>query len=404
MRLGAWDILKSLFNFEGAPSLFTHIGMQLVNESAIGVNRLRVRGSLANQGFSTANGLSFLAADETVHELLDSCTIEDYVNAQEKIFQLREIQDHYSPESIYAIDPHRIISTTRRITPAKKKKPDSAATKMMQTFFCVDANTGQPIVFTNGSSGKKCSSATIDLMEMIRKIGIKKGLFIADKEHFTSEIAEWFTQHKEYEILMPAPEVRKITEMYETQEYTRKWAGYSIAESIYTFNESNIELRLILQREGEVKDKYKYKGFLTTSTKNAVELISSNYPKRWTIEKFFNFEETHGWSRASTHNLNIKYGKQTLALIAQAATHQLKKKLPNQYSQWTAKSLADNVLTNLDGDIRVEKNKIIVTFYGDHKKLNLRNHYSDISNQLKSEGINPKIPWLFDYELEYRFK
>lgn len=404
MRLGAWDILKSLFNFEGAPSLFTHIGMQLVNESAIGVNRLRVRGSLANQGFSTANGLSFLAADETVHELLDSCTIEDYVNAQEKIFQLREIQDHYSPESIYAIDPHRIISTTRRITPAKKKKPDSAATKMMQTFFCVDANTGQPIVFTNGSSGKKCSSATIDLMEMIRKIGIKKGLFIADKEHFTSEIAEWFTQHKEYEILMPAPEVRKITEMYETQEYTRKWAGYSIAESIYTFNESNIELRLILQREGEVKDKYKYKGFLTTSTKNAVELISSNYPKRWTIEKFFNFEETHGWSRASTHNLNIKYGKQTLALIAQAATHQLKKKLPNQYSQWTAKSLADNVLTNLDGDIRVEKNKIIVTFYGDHKKLNLRNHYSDISNQLKSEGINPKIPWLLDYELEYRFK
>ena len=402
--MGAWDIVKSLFNLEGEASLATHIGMQLVNESAIGVNRLRIRGSLANQGFSIANGLSFLAADETVHRILDSCNVEDYLVAQEKIFNLRAIQDHYSDECVYAIDPHRIISSTKRITPAKRKKPDAAATKVLQTFFCVDANTGQPIISTNGSSGKKCSSATIDLMERINKMGIKKGLFIADKEHFTREIAEWFVQHPEYEILMPAPELKKITDMYERQEYSRMWAGYSIAESVYTFSESKIELRLIIQREGEVKEEYKYKSFLTTSTKDAVNLLSDNFPKRWTIEKFFNFEESHGWSRASTHNLNIKYGKQTLALLAQAATHQLKRQLPDEYSKWSAKSLADNVLTNLDGDIRIEKNKIVVTYYGDHKKLNLKNHYSDISNQLTNEGICPKIPWLLDYELEFRFK
>ncbi|MBK9639686.1 MAG: hypothetical protein IPO63_18505 [Bacteroidetes bacterium] len=75
-----------------------------MNESAIGVNRLRKRGSLANQGFSIANGLSFLAADETVHNLLNSCTVEDYADAQEKIFHLRAIQEHYSDESVYAID------------------------------------------------------------------------------------------------------------------------------------------------------------------------------------------------------------------------------------------------------------------------------------------------------------
>ena len=127
--LDAWDILKSLFNVESSASIATHIGMQLLNESAIGVNRLRIRGSLANQGFSTANGLSFLAADETIHELLDSCTVEEYKEAQEKIFHLRAIQGHYSAEQVFAIDPHRIISTTKRISPAKKKKPDAPATK-----------------------------------------------------------------------------------------------------------------------------------------------------------------------------------------------------------------------------------------------------------------------------------
>lgn len=402
MRLGAWDILKGLYNIEGSTCLSTHIGLQLVNESAIGVNRLRQRGSLANQGFSTANGLSFLAADETVHELLDSCCVEDYQDAQKKLYHLREIQGHYGEERVYAIDPHRIISHSKRITPARKKTSDSAATKILQTFFCADALTGQPVIFTNGSAGKTCTSATTKIMELVKSAGIKQGLFLADKEHFTLEIAEWFSQNQEYEILMPAPEIKKIREQYAAQNYERKWAGYAIAEAKYNFNESDIELRLIIQREGETA--YRYKGFLTNSTKDAIYLLSDCYPQRWTIENFFNFEASHGWDRASTNNLNIKYGKQTIALIAQAATYQLKKKLPGEYNNWTAKNLAEKILTHIDGDIRVANNKIIVTFYGDHNQLNLKQNYSEISKQLTQEGINPKIPWLLDYELEFRFK
>jgi hypothetical protein len=201
---------------------------------------------------------------------------------------------------------------------------------------------------------------------------------------------------------MPAPKIKKIIDIFGKQEYTRQWAGYSTAETIFAFNSSDIKLRLIIQREGEGAEKYKYKGFLTNSNKSAVSLLSENFPKRWTIENFFNFEQSHGWANASTMNLNIKNGKQTLALIGQAATHQLKNKLPRDYKNWTTKSLADNLLTNLDGDIRVKKNKIIVTYYGDQKKLELAKHYSNISKQLTQEEFSPKIPWLLD--LEFRFK
>lgn len=239
-------------------------------------------------------------------------------------------------------------------------------------------------------------------MELMKSTAVKEGLFLADKEHFTLDIAEWFSQNNGYEILMPAPEIKKIKELYEIQNYERKWAGYAIAETKYNFNESDIELRLIIQREGEAA--YKYKGFLTNSSKDATYLLSDSYPKRWTVENFFNFEASHGWDRASTHNLNIKYGKQTIALIAQAATYQLKKKLPGEYNKWTAKTLAEKILTDIDGDVRVAQNKIIVTYYGDHKKLNLKDNYSNISKQLTKEGVNPRIPWLLDYELEFRFK
>jgi hypothetical protein len=203
---------------------------------------------------------------------------------------------------------------------------------------------------------------------------------------------------------MPAPYIDKIKTIYPTLEYKRNWAGYATAESEFQFKGSDEKLRLLVQRQGEIEEKYSYKGFLTTSKNDIIELLTTDYPTRWTVEEFFNFEQAHGWNNASTHNLNIKYGKQTLALMAQAATHQLKRKLPDDYKSYTAESLAGNILSNMEGDIRVEEDKIIVTYYGNHEKLKLKNNYENIENQLIKEGINPKIPWLFDFKLEYRFK
>lgn len=111
-----------------------------------------------------------------------------------------------------------------------------------------------------------------------------------------------------------------------------------------------------------------------------------------------------GWNRASTFNLNVRYGKQSLALLAQAATRQLKIKLPQPYSQWSAASLAEKVLTNMEGYIRVKDDKIIVTYYRDHELLGLKNIYHNFNQQLENKGVSPKIPWLFDYKLEFLFK
>jgi hypothetical protein len=402
-RLGTWDILQHLFANTN-DTISTRVGMQLINESALGVNRIRAKGSLANQGFAIANGLPFLAADETVHLLLNSHTVEQYSNSQKQIMQMRSLQQHYSEKNLFAIDPHRITTSTKRITPFKKKKPELPGTKVLQTFFCVDAVTGQPLCFINGSSGRNCSSATLQLMNLLQDAGLQEGLFLADKEHFTLEIGEWFAKEDNYDILMPAPYIDKIKTIYPTLEYKRNWAGYATAESEFQFKGSDEKLRLLVQRQGEIEEKYSYKGFLTTSKNDIIELLTTDYPTRWTVEEFFNFEQAHGWNNASTHNLNIKYGKQTLALMAQAATHQLKRKLPDDYKSYTAESLAGNILSNMEGDIRVEEDKIIVTYYGNHEKLKLKNNYENIENQLIKEGINPKIPWLFDFKLEYRFK
>lgn len=404
LRLGTWDLLKGVFSPQNTNDLNARIAMQMVNESALCVNRLRKRDSLCNQGFSIANGLSFLTSDETVHEILNAQSIETLEQLQVTLMQLRRLQNHYDKQNVFALDPHRIESTTKRTMPYKKKRPNLPAQKILQNFFCVDAFSGQPLAFTIGSSGKNCSPATLRLIKMIEQSGQKEGLFVADKEHFTKDIIEYFYEHPSLDILMPAPNTQK-TKMHIAQlEYTPMWAGYALAESTFQLNNSAHELRLIVQRQGERSGNYSYMPFLTTSDQKPVELLTHIFPKRWTIEEFFNFEGDMAWNRASTFNLNVRYAKQTLALVAQTATHQLKRRLPNDYRHWTAAHTAGQVLTNMEGDIRVEGDTIIVTYYRDHEDLSLKNNFENMPQKLQSEGVDPRIPWLFDYKLDFRFK
>jgi len=404
LRLGAWDLLQGVFGDSPDP-LSAKLTLQLVNESALCVNRIRVKGSLCNQGFSLANGLSFLAADESVHHLLNGHSMQEYERMQESLLRLRKLNGHYQDsKTILALDPHRIPSTTKRTMPKKKKRPQEPSKKMLQTFFCNDVVNGQPLGFTLASTGKSCSKATLDLLQLIERAGINEALILADKEHFTQTISNYFYHHPSLDMLVPAPNIQSVTKHFDQINYQHLWAGYAIGETSFSYQGTALKYRLIVQREGELKEQYRYKAFICTSSENAQTLLTQVFDQRWSIEEFFNFEGAMGWNRASTFNLNIRYGKQSLALLAQAATYQLKSKLAQPYSQWSAPTLAEKVLTNMEGDIRVKDDKIIITYYKDHEPLGLKNLYVNIDQQLENEGISPKIPWLFDYKLQFEFK
>ena len=403
-QLGTWDLLKGVFKDDTNP-LAANLGMQMVNESALCVNRIRRKDSLCNQGFSMVNGLSFLATDENIHQVLKNRSIAEFEQMQHTLMQLRKMNGHYIEyDTVLALDPHRIPSATKRNMPKKKKRPDEPSKKMLQTFFCNDVVTKQPLGFSVASTGTTCTKATIDLIQLIEKGGINQALILADKEHFTQHISEYFYRHPTLDMLIPAPNYSSVTKKFNDIVFQPLWAGYAIGETSFNYNGSTLGYRLLVQREGERPEDYRYSAFITTSRADAQTLLTKMYDKRWSIEEFFNFEGDMGWNRASTFNLNVRYGKQSLALLAQAATHQLKSKLPKPYSQWTAASLSEKVLTNMEGDIRVKDDKIIVTYYKDHEQLGLRDNYHNISQQLVNKGVSPKIPWLFDYKLEFLFK
>ena len=204
---------------------------------------------------------------------------------------------------------------------------------MIQTFFALDTESGQPIGCGIGSPGANTTRATIDLLNMTKLVN-KNALILADKEHFTEHLTRSIDQNSSFEFLVPAISTERIQKIERSQTYQRKWAGYAVAETMFNFAGHKEKYRLISQREGESTKDYKYKSFLTLSNKPTTQLLTEMYHKRWSIEEFFNFDGAMGFDRASTFNLNIRYRKMSLALLAQAATYQLRKKLPKPYNRW----------------------------------------------------------------------
>ncbi len=103
-------------------------------------------------------------------------------------------------------------------------------------------------------------------------------------------------------------------------------------------------------------------------------------------------------------NLNIRYGPMTMALISQAVPQRLRRRLGEPYCEWDAGHLAKSLMAGLEGDVRVSGNTIVVTYYNAPNVERLREHYEHLPERLSAEQTDPRIPWLYGYELDFRFR
>ncbi|MCF8337465.1 MAG: hypothetical protein K9I74_05725 [Bacteroidales bacterium] len=401
LRLGIWDILKT---WTGAndKALEPRIALQMINESALCVNRVRKQNSLGHQGFQLVNGMGRLVTDQQAHVLMDHHTMEQTRQMLVNLGLQRQLSGHYQG-GLIAIDPHRMLSSSKRVMAKKRKDSEAPSKKMLQTFFAVSAQTGQPIMSTMASTGVPTSQATLSLLHSISSIVKSEALLMADKEHFTYTLFKETQRQENLNLLTPVLNTSRVQRHIRTLTYEPLWAGFALAETSFKFIGYPEAFRLIAQRTGERKEDFTYNAFITTSGINAKALVCDHYDKRWSVEEFFRFENEMGLYRASTLNLNIRYARLAFSMMAQAATYQLRNKLTTKYRNWNAGHLANEILAWTDGDVRVKDDTIIVTIYNPHKHIDT-SKYINISEVLAKEGVNPKIPWLYDFKLDFRFK
>ncbi len=409
LRLGAWDLVCG-WTKQRPESVGPRLALQLIHEAALCRTGLRHRRTLNQRIFELVNGLPFLASDMAVHELLADRSVNDSLRFQVTLGKIRRASGHFRGR-LLAVDPHRVRSFSKRHMRLHRHDARERPTKTAQTFFVLDVDTGQPICFTTGTSARTAAVAAEELLKLASEILDPKAgqtLVLADSEHFTAELLDKVKTETNFDLLVPMPNrpgLRAKLSALPPEVFRPRWAGYATAKLAYTPQDSHAgPFYQFVQRQGERPEEYGFNAFLGTRDGDEVEQLAEDFPKRWHVEEFFNAHQALGWKRAGTCNLNIRYGQMTMALVAQAASDQLRKRLAPPTASWDARHMATAYFEGLEGDVRVQDNKILVTYYNAPDADRLRGHYENLPAKLRAESIDPRVPWLYEFELDFCFR
>lgn len=412
LRLGSWDLSRTWAGAPAEGALAPRLALHLVHEAALCRVSLRHDRSLRHKGFELANGLPFLPTDGALHDLLEAHTIAQAQQLQSSLGQLRRASGHF-PGRLLALDPHRLVSYTKRDMIQRRPAAGQAATKQAQTFFLLDADTGQPICLANASNSRGLTSATQELLELAQQIlpaaSPERPLLVADVEHFTVELLDHIRQNTPFDLLVPLRQTAELQRHYRAlpeSAFTRHWAGFAIASETFQprrTTQSEPYCRYI-QRTGETPESYHFKGFCCTRPRPEAAALTADFPKRWHIEEFYRFEQDLGWKRAGTLNLHIRAGQMSLALVTQTLIHQLRQRLGAPFAKWDSLHLAKHLFSGLEGDLRVEKDTLLVTYYNAPEASRWKEHFENLPERLEKEGVDPHVPWLYNFKLDFRFK
>lgn len=406
LRLGAWDLLRG-WDGGGADDLHARLALHLVNEAALGTF-LRNRITISQKGFEVANGLPFVPGDKAVHELLAAHTMRDAQDLELALGRIRRAGGQYLGH-LLAVDPHHMASYTKRQARRHRKDTAGKAAKTSQTLFVLDAETELPVCCALSSSSCTVVQTVPALLRMAAAIlpaGGPRPLVLADGEHCCGELFQE-ADRLGFDLVAPlsgtAAHCRLMEELPEAA-FSRHWPGYATARASFRFAGSDREYALLVQREGERADDYAFRGFVCTSPRDELEVLAEQYPKRWRVEEFFNRDQAIGWKRAGTLNLNIRYNHMALALLAQAAVHQFRRRLPEGSRDHGCDTLGKRFFNGIDGDVRVEGDTIVVTYYNAPGDRHWQSQYEGLPDRLQEEGVDPAVPWLYGFKLDFRFR
>ncbi len=408
LRLGTWDLLRGWAAAQ-PQSLAPRLALQIIHEAALCACNLRSGRTLSQKGFEVANGLPFVGSDRAIHELLSSHSVAQAQSLQLALGKLRRASGHFNGR-LLVLDPHRLRSYTKRQMRRHRGTGQIQPVKKTQTFFCLDAETHQPIAFTSASGARTAAQATPELLGLTQEIlGLKADepqppLVLADEEHYTGEIFDALLTLP-FDLLVPmkpSPHQQQRWRQWPPEAFTPQWAGYALAKQPYRFGSR--DCFEVVQRCGERAQEYVFDAFLTTRPRAELEQLTRDFPQRWHVEEFFKFNQALGWQRSGTLNLNIRYGQMSLALVAQALLHQFRQRLGMPYGSWDAVHLARSVFSGLEGDVRVQQDTILVTYYNAPNATLLQHHYQDLPKKLQAQNIDPRVPWLYNFKLDFRFK
>jgi len=237
--------------------------------------------------------------------------------------------------------------------------------------------------------------------ELTRDILERDFLMVADKEWYCGRLINEL--HKTYGVSLLVPIKRSQNRLAEFSavpwEAFEKTAGGSIAAVYTTMNDFNGPLQLFLKKRPDGK----YFALLTPHEGVTKEVAMPTYTKRWRIETFFGQNYFLGIDHLPSLNLNAVQAVLSLRLVAFHAMDNFRHDLGAEHISKTPDLICRHFMDGVQGRVQLRGDLITVSIYGFKHDREVASTFMNLESKLIRANVDPRIPWLGNHRLEFKF-
>ncbi len=402
LQLKSYDYLGEMGNpkLEGISK--ERLGLAVIFESLFGyVKGIRAIDSVSKADFGLLFGLPFLPSPSTEYRYLQDISVKESLDFQvamsRRLAQLGQI----SVEGPINIDGHNVKTFSRKEMKRSYLTKEERYGKAIRTFYTQDQYSGKPLIALAAYSGTTVSQVTPKISELTHDILKKDFIMVADKEWYCGQLINELHKTNGISLLVPVKRSKKRIAEFESvpwDAYEKTIAG-NIASLYTSMLDYNGSLRLFLKKQPDGK----YFALLTPHEQISKEIAMPNYTKRWDIETFFGQNSYLGINQFPSLNLNAIQAVLSLRLAAFNVMDNFRTDLGNEHITKTPELIHRYFLDGVQGRIQLRRDMITVNIYGFKYERDVAPLFLNLDKKLSNAGVDPRIPWLGNRRLEFKF-
>jgi hypothetical protein len=402
LELGAHGLVASLGpkKRQGIPNESLALGM--VFESLFGYTAgIRALDRVSRADFGLLAGLSFLPSPSTQYRYLQSVCVKDALCFQAALGKRLVALGQVTPGEHVNVDGHNIKTYSRKEMKLSFITKEDRYGKAIRTFYSQDQKSKKPLIALAAYSGATVSQVTRQLADLTHGVLGQDFVMVADKEWYCGQLIEELNAKHGVKVLTPVKGSKKRMAEFNAvplEDYDKTvWGNIATLHTTMTNFDGPLRLLLKKRRDG------KYFALITPEVDMATDTAMPAYTKRWRIENFFAENAFLGIDRLPSLNLNAVQASLSLRLLAFQALDNFRKDLGAAYRNKTPRLIHRELVDGVQGRMQLRRDTIEVSIYGFEHQRDAAKALTDHDAKLEAKGVDPRIPWLGNRRLRFKF-
>jgi hypothetical protein len=402
LQLGVFDLVASLGppKPDGLPKESLALG--LVFESIFGYTAgIRSVDTVSRADFGLLAGLPFLPSPSTQYRFLQAVSCHSALDFQVTLGKRLVTLGHITPGQPVNVDAHNIKTYSRKAMKPSFITQEAHDGKAIRTFYTQDPASKKPLIALAAYSGTTVSQSTRQLATLTRTLLERDFLMVADKEGYCGQLIQDLHAQYGIEVLTPiksSPKRQAEFEAVPLEQYDQTVWG-QVATLYTTMIHFNGPLRMLLKKRRNGQ----YFALITPACDMSAETAMPTYTKRWRIENFFAENTFLGMNHLPSLNLNAIQTMLSLRLLAFHVVDNFRYDLGPAYQKKSPELIHREFIDGVQGRVQLRGNLIEISIYGFEHEAAAAAILVNLDAKLEKAGVDPRIPWLGNRRLRFKF-